>query len=197
MAKTQALFTTPANIPEATLVHFRSTPWCVRLLADPAYIAIDSLAEDCDFYNGETFLRETLNSERGIRANLSLYKSPSASAPSNSKGSTGEIVTLYSLGSGLDGHFHTCHGGVVAVLLDDVAALILRHDPSVIKRATYTVSLKVNYKRPIPTPGTVLCRASLAKIEGRKIWVDAAVEDGNGFVYAAGETMFLKGKANL
>lgn len=191
MAKTQASHTT------ATLDHFRSTPWCARVLVDPAYVAIDSLSKDPNAYEGETFPRETLNNDRGIRANLSLYKAPSAPVPSDSKGSTGEVISLYSLGSGLDGHFNTCHGGVVAVLVDDVAALVLRHDPGVAKRGTYTVSLKINYRKPVPTPGIVLCRASLIKIAGRKVWVDATIEDGDGVVYATGETMFLKSKASL
>lgn len=197
MAKTQALFLTPANIPEATLDYFRSTLWCTGILADPAYIAVDSIAEDPDSHIGETLLRETLNSERGIRASLSLYRAPSAPADTDRNVDTGEIITLYSLGSGLDGQLKTCHGGVLAVLLDDVAGLILRHDPSVTKHGTYTVSLKIDYRRPVPTPRIVLCRASLVKIEGRKAWVDATVEDGNGVVYATGQTLFLKSKASL
>jgi len=54
-----------------------------------------------------------------------------------------------------------------------------------------TAYLHVDYKRPIQTPTTVLCRAGIERIEGRKIFARGTVEDGLGKIYAKGDAMFV------
>ena len=51
--------------------------------------------------------------------------------------------------------------------------------------------LNTNYKKPLPTPGVVLCKATLDRVVRNKIYVRASIEDGNGTVYTTGEGMFV------
>ena len=43
------------------------------------------------------------------------------------------------------------------------------------------------------TPGAVLCRAWITKIEGRKLWVAGRIEDENGESYTTGKGLLLRG----
>jgi thioesterase superfamily protein 4 len=54
-----------------------------------------------------------------------------------------------------------------------------------------TASLAMNYRAPIKTPGIVLARATVSKVDGRKVWVKAAIEDGKGGVFADGEALYI------
>ena len=42
-----------------------------------------------------------------------------------------------------------------------------------------TATLKVDFKRPVRTPGMVVCSVGLVRVEGRKLWVSGQVEDAD------------------
>ena len=57
--------------------------------------------------------------------------------------------------------------------------------------------LKTNYKKPVRTPGILLCLAKLERRERNKIYLRGTIEDGQGTVFTTGEAMFLEiNKAN-
>jgi thioesterase superfamily protein 4 len=66
-----------------------------------------------------------------------------------------------------------------------------------LKGPVFTGSLRVDYVKPCPTPGVVLARAVLSRVEGRKRFVKGTLEDGRGVVYARGEGMFVQVKETL
>ncbi len=78
----------------------------------------------------------------------------------------------------------------MSTLLDEVigtaAEDIRPHDKS-----TMTAYLKVDYKKPIPTPVVMMCRGWVEKMEGRKIYGKGTVEDGEGGIMAVGEALFI------
>lgn len=83
------------------------------------------------------------------------------------------------------------------LLLDEVVGLLaaLMH-----KRFIMTAELTVTFKKPVPTPSVLLCRAWLPKPSaGRKVWVEGTVEDGNGGVFATcrGLTVLLRSMERL
>lgn len=95
-----------------------------------------------------------------------------------------------SLGTHVNGHIDTAHGGFTGVILDDMigcAALIAKPRDKTIM----TAYLHITYKNPIPTPGVVLGRSWVDKQTGRKIFGKATIEDGNGVVLAIGEALFI------
>ncbi len=57
--------------------------------------------------------------------------------------------------------------------------------------APATATMTVDYKAPIDTPGVVLCRGWAEEVSGRKIWVKAVVEDGEGRVLVTGKALFI------
>lgn len=60
-------------------------------------------------------------------------------------------------------------------------------------RDAYTRDLRIEFRKSLRTPGAVLCRAWVTKVEGRKIWVCGRIEDENGDAYLTAEGLFLKG----
>jgi acyl-coenzyme A thioesterase PaaI-like protein len=135
-------------------------------------------------HRGDTFIGRTLSTNDTIIAWQSFYKNP---PPGSFKH---EIISILKLGSGVSGHPDICHGGFVSTLLDEVigtaAEDIRPHDKS-----TMTAYLKVDYKKPIPTPVVMMCRGWVEKMEGRKIYGKGTVEDGEGGIMAVGEALFI------
>jgi len=76
------------------------------------------------------------------------------------------------------------------VILDDVIGTAADVERPMDK-STMTAYLKVDYRRPVKTPRTLLARAWLEKIEGRKMWGRGTIEDGEGTVLADGEALFI------
>lgn len=60
--------------------------------------------------------------------------------------------------------------------------------------ALFTAQLNVAYKKPVRTPGTVMVRSWVSKIEdgGRKVWVCGVVEGEGGVVYATAEGLWVR-----
>lgn len=59
------------------------------------------------------------------------------------------------------------------------------------------IDLHTYYKKPIPAPSTVLCKAKVDRREGRKLYISATIEDGKGTVYTVGEGLFIELKAKM
>ncbi|KAI9738078.1 MAG: hypothetical protein M1818_005506 [Claussenomyces sp. TS43310] len=123
-----------------------------------------------------------------VRALQAFYSPPSAACQSP----WGEYLTLVSVGSGLNGHPDTLHGGIISLLLDETLSTPadFHRTPS---NTIFTATMTVDYKKPVPTPGFVLCRTwADPSSEGRKIRVAGSVEDGEGGIYAVGRALFVE-----
>jgi len=90
----------------------------------------------------------------------------------------------------VNGHVDTSHGGFLGVILDEVLGNAAECERPRDK-ATMTAYLKVDYKKPLRTPGKVLCRGNVEKKEGRKMLVKGTIEDYQGTVLAIAEALFL------
>lgn len=60
-----------------------------------------------------------------------------------------------------------------------------------------TASMKVDFKKAVPTPGVVLGRARVERSEGKKAWICATLEDGCGGVFARGEGLFVRPRGRV
>jgi acyl-coenzyme A thioesterase THEM4 len=170
---------------EQTRSQFSSTPWTVKLFEDPTLrpFVSSSRVPPKSPSTRETFVSQTLSTSDTISAWQSFFKPPTSSKPF-------EVIYLLKLGSGLNGHHNLAHGGFLSVVLDDVistAADIERPED----KSTMTAYLKVDYRKPVKTPGVLLSRAWLEKQEGRKMWGRGTIEDGEGNVLADGEALFI------
>lgn len=171
---------------EDALRRLQSVPWAAKLLKDPGLRAF-SLPNIVPKASGEdSMVAETLRTESTVSLWQPLYRAPCPEAP------LGEFLFVLTLGSGLNGHAGTLHGGITSLLFDET----LGH-ASWYHRAPgthqYTATLTVDYKKTVPTPSTVLFRTRMdPSSSGRKCWLDGTLEDGEGVIYATGRALFLE-----
>jgi uncharacterized protein (TIGR00369 family) len=93
----------------------------------------------------------------------------------------------------LNGYPRVCHGGIVATILDEVLSILV----SVCRRAqgqhgdNVTAYLNVTYVKPVPTPGVLLVKGKIHKIERRKNFANGEIVNEQGVVLAKAEGLFV------
>ncbi|EOD51733.1 Thioesterase superfamily [Neofusicoccum parvum] len=198
----------PGMSPE-DIARLERIPWAAALLADKSFVLAPTSSRQPKQSGEDSFVAETLNSSRAIRAWVTQHSLPLE----NEKPSIREIRSFLDLGDGLNGYPAVMHGGMIATLLDEVTGVLLTinldHDNRIpIEErglttsidsglASMTAYLNVSYKKPVPLPGIVLGTAKFVKFEGRKSYVRGTLEDGNGTVYAVGEALFVEVKPRI
>ncbi|KAF2266539.1 hypothetical protein CC78DRAFT_531645 [Lojkania enalia] len=180
------------------LVYFQSIPWCSYLLNDPEYVITPTSSREPKENTEDALFGETLKTDQTISACLSLYKRPKA---------LGELIeevkTLFTVGSGVNGYPHVCHGGIVATMIDEVMGILLavnknREEAARDSRrpaermATVTAELTVKYLKPLKTPQTVCVTARFARVEGRKLWIKGTIIDESGTALACAQSIFVQ-----
>ena len=182
-------------MPKEAISDF-SLPWCRALFDDPAWRPILTLTRLQSQTGTENALTaETLWTDRTIRTIQSFEKPKHIP---NREEEIEEVRMLFSLGSGVDGMGGICHGGLVGLMLDEVLSLMVAVVTG--SFAHFTVELNVGFKNSLGTPRVVLCRAWLNAenpSQGRKVWVNGTVEDGEGGVFAVGDALFVRMRENL
>ena len=176
------------EVPQSTKDHCLRFPWFTTLLNDASLQPIRSPERRIEGQTGNAFLARTLNTKDAIPACQSFYKTPSLVTVPGGPPNLGELLTFYSLGSGLDGHQGFCHGGSLSTAMDQTMGTLVRAYPNTHPLTKY---LHVNFEKPIRTPGAAVCRVWLTKIDGRKMWVSGRMEDGQGNVYITAESLFV------
>lgn len=174
------------DIPQGIKEHCLQYPWFATILSDPSRRPVR--APERQIETGNSLFAQTLNTSETLPVYQSFYKSPSVSSPTEDSMNLGEYQTFMCVGSGLDGHAGTSHGGVLSTAIDQAMGTLARSCP---KSHPYTKYLHVNFKKPFRTPGAVLCRAWLTRIEGRKMWISGRAEDGHGNPYVTAEALFV------
>jgi len=168
---------------------FEATPWCKQYFNDPTLKPLIHSSRQNKHFRADTFISKTLNSPDAI-AHWQVFYRPPVPGSGNR---FGEMYHLISIGSDLNGHIDKAHGGLISGLFDETMGNASREvfgnfNP------IYTLYLRVEYKKPVQTPGVVLCRAWLdnEKTEGKKIYSHSSLEDGYGTVLATGEALFIQ-----
>ncbi|KAF2813849.1 uncharacterized protein BDZ99DRAFT_459602 [Mytilinidion resinicola] len=185
----------------ASELRFSRIPWAADLIRDPDWVVCATSSRTPKTSTEDSFFAVTLNTDRTITNLLSLHLKPDENADPPIQA----VRTIMDLGTGVNGHPDVCHGGFVATMMDEVMGVLLTINlerASIWKRGEPTIGLftayiKVNYKRPVPTPSVVLATARFEKKEGKKAWVVGTIEDGMGVVYATGEALFVQPKGKL
>ena len=172
--------------------YFADTPWCKKLMDDSAFFMIPNPTRQPNPSTEDSFPAETLNTVDTVAAWLTLARKP-ASPDDAIK----EVRILMSLGSGLNGPANVLHGGVSATLMDEAIAVLScsnksRSDcPAAYAGNLLTAHLNVDFVKPVTTPQIVLVMAVYRKIEGRKVFMDLAMKDGNGVMLAAAQSLAI------
>ena len=178
---------------EDDLQALQSLSWCRRFLEDPDMVILPFWGRTDGDGNEDALMAKTLNTEDTIKRGIYLHKKPT----SNIK-YIEEVLNFMTIGSLVNGQPNICHGGIVATILDEVSGFLfvinpdLGHAPG--RGYTVTAYLNVSYLKPVTTPQTILTRARLSKMTGRKIYVEGQIEDSDGNVLAKSEGLFVAAK---
>lgn len=182
--------------PTAELEHFAKIALAKPTLDDPSFTPI-SISRNLTFNGrGHTLMGATFNTPETIAHMLSFFRAPDANSDiaisqtassSNSKDlktaiNTAELRRFYTFGSGLNAHADLLHGGVLACILDSTmsnAAGLVMQAIAKGKESVVTGQLNVRFEKPVRTPGTVMARAWVTKVEGKKVWVEGRMESGD------------------
>lgn len=172
-----------------------NTPWIQTLLDDPdtkLSRQTHEMNSDYDERVSNNMFSQTLATERAVRAQLAFSrptKEPDSIFP-------WEECFLFSIGHGVDGATGRAHGGFNSLVMDHItghcASRALVND-----NAPATATLTVDYKAPVDTPSVILARGWVVELSGRKVWVRAMIEDGQGKVLASGKALYIKTKEKL
>ncbi|CRG86902.1 hypothetical protein PISL3812_03915 [Talaromyces islandicus] len=196
---------------DADISHFQSIPWVSALLRDPAFANHAIPSRTVKESTEDAFYARTLNSPETIKACLMQYRIPeSSSSPSGSSGTSNvqELRTFFTLGSDMNGYPGTLHGGMIATLVDECTGLLLMMRGDVADDTTrsdnnlssvpVTAYLNTKFRRPVPTPGTIVVYTKLLEVSGSNKWkIQADLQDHKGRVLASGESLFVRTKAKI
>jgi acyl-coenzyme A thioesterase PaaI-like protein len=181
------------------IAFFKTIPWCRALIDDPDYAFTVTPARQPKANGEDELLARTLNTKSSISTLVSYYKKPtSSSSPIE------ELKTLVSVGRGVNGWQDMLHGGIAATLLDELMGVLLHLNNDLLEERakavgkihehtnTVTAELTTKYLKPVITPQTLCVRVWLVRMEGRKGWVDGAIEDAYGNALVKGSGLFIQ-----
>jgi uncharacterized protein (TIGR00369 family) len=81
------------------------------------------------------------------------------------------------------------HGGLVGTIIDDISAIALRSsDPSI--ATSSTVSMHIDYLRPLVIGADYICTGDVLRIGGRLAVADARIVDADGQLAVRGSATF-------
>lgn len=87
---------------------------------------------------------------------------------------TKSLVVFYHLGAGLSNENNKIHKGIVSLLLDE--GLCYCGFPSLPNKRGVTAKLSLDFKKDIPADTTVVLRAKINELKGRKCVIDGTLE---------------------
>ncbi|KAJ4402896.1 hypothetical protein N0V85_005224 [Neurospora sp. IMI 360204] len=186
---------TQKSAEQMEIDHFRSIPWVAKHLSQPHLIINQADSRRPKPGHGDTLLSHTLNSQDAISAYITIIQQPQPEQELVT-----EMLSFLTLGSQLNGWPGVCHGGIVMMILDDAQGQLFTQNKKQKKMKDIplmTAYLNQTFLKPVRTPCTVMVRAKITKVEGRKHWIQAAMLSEDGEELARCESMFVMLKSNL
>ena len=143
------------------------------------YDRIDTLllTEEMKSFTKNHALHESLKGDKKIEA-YEIYKKKDAD----------EIKCIIKFGESLNGHKGIVHGGISALIIDNTFGwlYIVLKLPS-----AFTANLNINYRSPVYPNSIAILKASMIKVEGRKMYMNASMEDIHGKELVNATTLFI------
>ncbi|OAD69848.1 hypothetical protein PHYBLDRAFT_171869 [Phycomyces blakesleeanus NRRL 1555(-)] len=104
-----------------------------------------------------------------------------------------EVTIVCHLGTELCGHDGIIHGGMLATLLDEVLACVAF--PALPNNIGFTANLNIDYRKPVKSDQWVVMRGQLDRLEGRKAYVEAWIEDLEGTKMTEAKSLYVAPKS--
>lgn len=175
--------------------HFAAIPWCRELLGRDDVVWLLPRSRVLKASREDQLVASTLNTPDTVAAFLLFHRRPESETAR-----IDEMGALLTIGGGMNGFPDTCHGGIVATIIDEAmgAFIEINQRRRAISRAPHmTAYLNTTFVRPVPTPSTILCMVRIDRIEGRKLYVGATIENERREVLSRGEALFVALKQRL
>ncbi|KAG8157860.1 hypothetical protein KVR01_012132 [Diaporthe batatas] len=197
---------TPSHLQatQEDIEHFKQIPWCLKHLEPPNTDLVISKAytRGRKPKNEDTLFSVTINSPGTLPHFIFFYP-----RPTDPRALVPEVKALITLGDDLNGHPGISHGGMVAAIFDEVLGYAApgvrmisgenRGTSGTPGPSYVTAYLNTTYLKPVRTPATVMVVSRLVRTEGRKIWVEGHMEDGEGVKLAKADSLFVETKLKL
>ncbi|KAJ5382477.1 hypothetical protein N7517_000388 [Penicillium concentricum] len=175
---------------QSEINYFMSIPWCRSHICEPNFHPVNR-PRKATLDHGHTLLGKTWFTKDTLPHLLTLHRQACVA-----EGWRSEICRFHAIGTGLNEHPGVFHGGAIATVLDSALGILVKCSiPD--GRPAYTVVLNITYKKAIKTPGTIMARSWITKMEGRKVWACAQIETSTGEIHATAEGIFVKGNAKI
>jgi acyl-coenzyme A thioesterase PaaI-like protein len=99
-----------------------------------------------------------------------------------------EIKCIIKFGESLNGHKGIVHGGISSLVIDNTFGWLFM---SCNLPSAFTANLNINYKSPVYANTIVVLTANLIKVDGRKLFMEATMEDCEGKQLVNATTLFI------
>ncbi len=197
--------------------HFTSIPWCAEilgLLGTITFVPVSraepsDLPQDCSPSQNQ-FFKYTLDNHAVVPKCIGFYREPKLASERPELPFMFQSASLiFDIRSGVNGFNGTTHGGFITTLIDEaIGSFIFQND--VVNRDSKkrgvipplakdfigvgyaTARMDVAYRRPLPTPRTVIVAVSLQGLDGRKAHIYAVVKGEDGEEYAVGDAIWIR-----
>jgi uncharacterized protein (TIGR00369 family) len=100
---------------------------------------------------------------------------------------TGRAIGRFVLGARFAGGAGFVHGGVIAVLLDEVMGKISKLS----EERAVTAELNIEYRKPVPTDREIVVSGWQESVKGRNRFRIGEIHDGQGNLLARGRGRFV------
>ncbi|EQC27838.1 hypothetical protein, variant 3 [Saprolegnia diclina VS20] len=94
-------------------------------------------------------------------------------------------------GNSLCGHEGIVHGGCISTICDELFGWTMYW---IMDKAGFTANLNVNFRKPLPAQTLAIVTTELERIEGRKVYLKAKVQDAEGNTYTEATSLFIMPK---
>lgn len=189
------------------LAHFQNLPLAQPTISDPNFKPIHISRTLTHNNLGHTLMASTWKTPETIAHLVSFCRQPPPSQPRSPKildkneATRVEVRRFYTFGNGLNAHANLLHGGVIATILDSTMANVTGLAANEV--GMFTVQLNVKYEKPVSTPGTVMLRAWVEKLDiieekdkkKIKAWAVGEITGGERgeITHARAEGLWIKG----
>ncbi|RAK77317.1 PaaI family thioesterase, partial [Aspergillus fijiensis CBS 313.89] len=124
-----------------------------------------------------------------------------AKAPQAPQATLAQTISLFHLGTTLNGHPGYVHGGLLSVMFDETFARCVA--ASFASGVGMTANLSVDFRKPARPDRVYVLRAETVRVEGRKAWVEGSLtslppagsaSEAEGTMVAEARALFVEPK---
>ena len=163
-----------ATSPHGEVLRLR--PACEE--EDSSFQRIDNIAgKEFAKLVPKNLVHDTLNGAGKIEA-YEIYKKKDAE----------EVWAIIRFGDLLNGHPNYVHGGMISTMIDMTFGWLFF---ACNYPAAMTANLNIDFRKPVQANSTVLLKASIKEVKGRKLYMTATMEDVNGDIVAESSSLFI------